>query len=167
MSRPCPNPRRSSDGRPPPTSAGSEVAALLDAFAERVPGHRLTDPWAPAAVEDRFDAAGQHLADAADQIRSVPIRLLDTDVLLGCAALAYHAGDHHRASEILASFRGNVRSPASFAIYVHYRDLLEARLSKPELAAILEQTAELDPAEVLDRELAAIATTHIPQAHAP
>lgn len=40
-------------------------------------------------------------------------------MLLGCAAPAYHAGDHHRASEILASFLGNGRTPASFAVYVH------------------------------------------------
>lgn len=118
-----------------------------------------------AAVEGRSDAAGQHLADAADQIGSSPIKLLDTDVLLGCAALAYHAGDHHRASEILASFRGDVRTPASFALYVHYRDLLRARLSKPELAAILERAADLDPAEVLDRELVSIATAHTPATH--
>jgi predicted ATPase len=116
------------------------------------------------AMEGRFDEAGQHLVDAADQIRTSPIKLLDTDVLLGCAALAYHAGDHHRASEILASFRGDVRSPASFALYVHYRDLLRAQLCKLELAAIFERAAELDPAEVLDRELASIAT-HIAAAH--
>lgn len=113
-----------------------------------------------AASEGRFDAAGQQLLDAADQIRSSPIRRLDTDVLLGCAALAHHAGDHHRASEILASFRGQVRSPASFALYVHHRDLLRARLSRPELAAILERVGGLDAAEILDRELASIATTH-------
>ncbi|WP_157041603.1 ATP-binding protein [Nitriliruptor alkaliphilus] len=113
-----------------------------------------------AVTEGKFGAAGRQLLDAADQIRTSPIKLLDTDVLLGCAALAYHAGDHHLASEILASFRGAVRSPASFAVYVHYRDLLKARLSKPELAAILEQAAHLDPAEVLDRELRSIATTY-------
>lgn len=116
-----------------------------------------------AAMEGRFGAAGQQLPDAADQIRSSPIKLLDTDVLLGCAALAYHAGDHHRASEILASFRGEVRTPASFALYVHYRDRLKARLSKPELAGILERVTDLDPAEVLDRELASIATTYTPE----
>lgn len=109
-----------------------------------------------AAVEGRFDVAGQQLLDAADQIRSSPIRLLDSDVLLGCAALAYHAGDHHRASEILASFRGIVRTPSSFAVYLHYRDLLRGQLSKPQLAAILGRTADVDPAEVLDRELASI-----------
>lgn len=118
-----------------------------------------------ATIEGRFDVAGQHLADAADQIRSSPIRLLDTDVLLGCAVLAYHAGDHHRASAILASFRGDVRSPASLAVYVHYRDLLKAQLSKPELAAILERAAGLDPAEVLNRELVSIAPT--PRVHSP
>lgn len=117
-----------------------------------------------AATEGRFGAAGQQLLNAADQTRSSPVRLLDTDVLLGFTALAHHTGDHHRASEILASFRGAVRSPASFALYVHYRDLLRAHLSKAELAAILERAADLDPAEVLDRELAAIATTSTPEA---
>ncbi len=107
-----------------------------------------------AATERRFDAASQHLADATDQIRSTPIQLLDTDVLLGFAALAYHAGEHHRAAEILATFRGATRSPASFALYVHYRDLLRDRLSKPERHQILERADHLDPADILDRELA-------------
>ena len=113
-----------------------------------------------AALEGRFGAAGQQLLDAADQIRSSPIKRLDTDVLLGCAVLAHHTGDHRRASEILASFRGAVRSPASFALYVHHRDLLRAQLSESELAGIRERGAHLDPAEVLDRELASIASTH-------
>lgn len=79
--------------------------------------------------------------------------LRDTDVLLGCAALAYHTGDHRRASEILATIGSATRSPASFAVYVHHRNLLKAQLSKPELAAILEQAAHLEPTDILDREL--------------
>ena len=106
-----------------------------------------------AATECRFAAASQHLADAADQIRSSPIQLLDTDVLLGYAALAYHAGDHHRAAEILATFRGATRSPASHAVYLHYRELLKARLSKTERTQILERAADLDPADILEREV--------------
>ena len=116
-----------------------------------------------ATTEQRFEVARQHLADAANQIRSSPIQLLDHDLLLGYAALAYHTGDHHRTSEILATFRGNVRSPASFALYTHYRDLLKDHLSKTERTQILERTTHLDPTDILDRELAHTPTPHHPQ----
>ena len=116
-----------------------------------------------AATEQRFEVAGHHLADAAHQIRSSPSRLLAHDVLVGYAALAYHAGDHHRASEILATFRGSMRSPASFALYVHYRDLLKARLSMTERTQILQRATHLDPTDILDRELERTPTPHHPQ----
>jgi predicted ATPase/DNA-binding SARP family transcriptional activator len=116
-----------------------------------------------AATEQRFEVVGQHLADAANQIRSTPIQLLDHDLLLGYAALAYHTGDHHRASEILATFRGVMRSPASFALYVHYRDLLKTQLAETERTQILQRATHLDPAEILERELARTPTTRHPQ----
>ena len=116
-----------------------------------------------AAAEQRFEVAGQHLADAAEQIRSLPSRLLDHDVLAGYAALAYHTGDHHRASEILATVRGVMRSPASFALYTHYRDLLKARLSKNERTQILQRATHLDATDVLDRELQRTSTPQQPQ----
>lgn len=116
-----------------------------------------------AATEQRFEVARQHLADAAHQIRSSPIQLLGHDVLLGYAALAYHTGDHHRASEILATFRGVMRSPASFALYVRYRDLLKARLPATERTQILERAAHLDPTDILERELARTPTTDHPE----
>ena len=112
-----------------------------------------------AATNGGFEAARQHLADAASQIRSSPMQLLDRDVLVGFAALAHHAGHHQRASEILATFRGNVRSPASHAVYTHYRDLVRARLSTAERTRILEQAAGLDPVDILDRELARLCAT--------
>jgi thioredoxin-like negative regulator of GroEL len=117
--------------------------------------YRWTLVRALAAADGRRPhEARRHLKDAADQIRSSPRRLLDADVLLGFAALAYHAEDHRRAAEILATFRGNVRTPASFAVYAHYRSLLKDRLSKPERTEILHRAAHLDPTEVLARELA-------------
>ena len=158
--------------------AGAELMLVLHLLGEQqqalaVPRPSDLDPagalwdyrWSlvralAATTECRFAAASQHLADAADQIRSSPIQLLDTDVLLGFAALAYHADDHHRAAEIMPTFRGATRSPASFALYVHYRDLLKLQLSKPERTQILERAAHLDPTDILERELAWTARTH-------
>jgi predicted ATPase/DNA-binding SARP family transcriptional activator len=108
------------------------------------------------AADRELDEAHRHLAEAAAQVRSSPLRLLTNDVLIGVAALAYHDGQDRRASEILASFRGFVRSPATFATYIHYRDLVKARLPPEERTSILEQAAALDPSTVLEQELATI-----------
>jgi predicted ATPase/DNA-binding SARP family transcriptional activator len=110
-----------------------------------------------ASAAGRFEEAAHHLVDAADQIRSSPRRLLDRDVLLGCAALAHHAGDHRRASEILAVLGGIMRTPASFAVYAHYRDAVKDQVPAEEVAAIRQAAAALHPADVLDRELERLA----------
>ena len=101
------------------------------------------------AAEGAPEQARRHLRAAAQQTRAVPARLLDHDVLLGCAAAAYHAGDPRRAAELLATFRGMVRTPAAFALYLHYRRLLKPLLSGPQRNAILERAADLDPGLVL------------------
>jgi predicted ATPase/DNA-binding SARP family transcriptional activator len=108
-----------------------------------------------AAADERSGDARKLLRDAADHIRSSPRRLLDTDVLLGCAALAHHEAELHRAVEILAACRAAPRSPASFALYTHYRDLLRARVPRHDRAAIIDAARGVDPADLLDRELTA------------
>jgi predicted ATPase/DNA-binding SARP family transcriptional activator len=108
------------------------------------------------AADRQLDEAHRYLADAASEVRSSPLRLLTNDVLIGFAALAYHDGQARRASRILASFRGFVRSPATFATYVHYRDLIKARLPAGERTRVLEQAAKLDPGTLLEQELAMI-----------
>ena len=107
-----------------------------------------------AAADHQMDDACRHLTDAAAQARSSPQRLLTNDVLIGFAALAHHNGKDRRASTILASFRGSVRSPATFATYVHYRDRIKERLPSEERTRILEQAANLDPGTLLEQELA-------------
>lgn len=107
-----------------------------------------------AAADHRLDDAHRHLASAAAQVRSSPQRLLTNDVLIGFAALAHHTGDARRASTILASFRGSVRSPATFATYVHYRDLIKEQLPAGQRTTILEQAADLDPGRLFEEELA-------------
>lgn len=116
-----------------------------------------------AAADHQKDEAHRHLASAAAQARSSPLRLLTNDVLIGFAALAHHSGDHRRAARILASFRGSVRSPASFVAYVHYRDLIKERLPARERATILERAANLDPGKLLEEELATI--SQVPNPH--
>jgi len=107
-----------------------------------------------AAADHRLDETHRHLASAATQARSSPLRLLTHDVLIGFAALAHHAGEDRHASAILASFRGTARSPATFATYVHYRDLIKEQLPAGERTTILEQAADLDPGQLLEEELA-------------
>ena len=106
-----------------------------------------------AAIDGEIERADHHLVAAAERVRAVPASLLDHDVLLGVAPVAYHGGDARRASELMATFRGVVRTPATFALYRHYRNLLKQHLSKEERTAILEQTAGLDPRLVLEQEL--------------
>ncbi len=108
------------------------------------------------AADRQLDEAHRHLADAAARARSSPQRLLTNDVLVGFAALAHHHGQDRRAATILASFRGFVRSPATFATYVHYRDLIKARLPTQERARILEEAAILDPRTLLEEGLSTI-----------
>ena len=116
-----------------------------------------------AAADHQLDQAHRHLAGAATQVRSSPQRLLTNDVLIGLAALAHHASDHRHAATILASFRGSVRSPATFATYVHYRDLIKERLPAGERTTILEQAANRDPGLLLEQELDTISQASNPR----
>lgn len=102
--------------------------------------------------------AAEGLLEAARSVEAYPVRLLDRDVLVGCAALAFHRGGVRHASELLAVTGGHVRSPGSFVVYRHYRDLVRERLDTEERRAIVERSAALAPTEVLNRELTRLAS---------
>lgn len=71
------------------------------------------------ATVSTLAATGEEMLEAARAVEAYPVRLLDRDVLVGCAALAFHRGDVRHASELLAVTGGQVRSPGSFALYRH------------------------------------------------
>jgi predicted ATPase/DNA-binding SARP family transcriptional activator len=111
-----------------------------------------------AAARQELEEAQHHLTSAAAQARSSPLRLLTHDVLVGVAAVAHHAGADERAATLLASFRGTVRSPATFATYLHYRDRIKAQLPAERRQAIIRGAAELDPGKLLEEELTTAGT---------
>jgi predicted ATPase/class 3 adenylate cyclase/DNA-binding SARP family transcriptional activator len=106
-----------------------------------------------SAAGGRHADAARLLLEAADRTSSTPVRLLDRDVLLGCAAAAYHAGDRERSLRLLAAARGTFRSPASYRLYIHYRDLVTPHVTKDKRAAILREARERGPRDALEREL--------------
>jgi hypothetical protein len=67
--------------------------------------------------------------------------------------LAHHAGEHRRASRLLAALRGLTRTPGTFAAYLAYRDRVRDTLAPAERRAILETTVSDQPATALAREL--------------
>ena len=90
------------------------------------------------AARGHADVATEHLAVAMRMIDRRPLSLLDRDILIGAAVLAYHRGDIERAAVLLAVERQHltgVRSPGSWALYLHYRDLVRAALDRPSIDA--------------------------------
>jgi class 3 adenylate cyclase len=131
---------------PVPAEAEPEHAALW--------AYRWTLARALASARGgRHADAARFLLDSAGQIASAPVRLLDRDVLLGCAAAAYHAGDHVRSLRLLAAVKGAFRSPATFRLYLYYRDLVAPHVSKDKSDAILQEANESRSRDVLEREL--------------
>jgi predicted ATPase/DNA-binding SARP family transcriptional activator len=151
--------------------AASELMVVLHVLGEhdralRVPapsevqvGYGLWDYRVPlaramvAAAQQQHEQAQQCLAAAAVEVRGHPMPLCDRDVLLGCAVLAHHAGEHRRASRLLAALRGLTRTPGTFAAYLAYRDRVRDTLDPAERRAILETTVSHQPATALAREL--------------
>jgi predicted ATPase/DNA-binding SARP family transcriptional activator len=155
--------------------AASELMVVLHVLGEhdralRVPapsdvqiGYGLWDYRVPlaralvAAAQQQHAEARRWLAAAAVEVRGHPMPLCDRDVLLGCAVLAYHAGEHRRASRLLAALRGLTRTPGTFATYLAYRDRVRDNLAPAERRAILEEAAGDKPAETLAGELSRLA----------
>ncbi len=127
----------------------------------RIDAKAQGSPWAyriplveglTAAVSGEHDVAAHAMTRAAEDVRDYPLQMLDHDVLVGCAGLAHHRGEVEHASHLLAVVGGQTRSPGSFALYRHYRDLVRARLS-PQRRRDIIAAAELEPFEVLEAEL--------------
>ncbi|MGA7270957.1 MAG: NB-ARC domain-containing protein, partial [Acidimicrobiia bacterium] len=122
--------------------AGFELPFLLHNRADYESALRLLDELEPlaenplaarvpllrgivAAERGDFDRARDNLLEAAAMVEKNPVRFVDSDVLIGFAALAHLEGDECRASRLLAPVGLRLRSPASYALYVHYRDLVK------------------------------------------
>ena len=123
------------DGEPEHTALWSYRWALARALA--------------AAAAHRPADAAAFLLQAAAGARSSPVALLDRDVLLGCAAVAHHAGRSGDAAGLLAAVAGRTRSPAGFALYRHYA-ALTAPAAENRGRVVL---ADADAGEVLEHEL--------------
>lgn len=151
--------------------AASELMVALhvldeDAQALRVPapsdvqaGYGLWDYRVPlvralaAAARQEHPEARRWLAAAGAEVRGHPMPLCDRDVLLGCAVLAHHAGEHRRASRLLATLRSITRTPGTFVTYLDYRTRVRDTLDPIERRAIIEEAATDQPAEAWAREL--------------
>jgi predicted ATPase len=108
-----------------------------------------------AAAEGHPDQALQHLRDAARATRRSPTRLLDRDLLIAAAALAFLRGDTHRASVLLGVERERLsaRSPGTWALYVHYRDQTRKTLTREELDTCKAEARHLTIDQALEQEL--------------
>src|SRR5262249_6053968 len=107
------------------------------------------------ADEGHPDQALQHLRDAARTARRSPARLLDRDLLITAAALAFLRGDTHRASVLLGVERERLsaRSPGTWALYIHYRDQTRKTLTREELDTYKAEARNLTIDEALAQEL--------------
>jgi hypothetical protein len=108
-----------------------------------------------AAAQGHPDQALQHLRDAARTVRRSPARLLDRDLLVTAAALAFLRGDTHRALVLLGVERERpfARSPATWALYIHYRDQTRKALSRDEIDICKSEARELTTDQALAQEL--------------
>jgi predicted ATPase len=108
-----------------------------------------------AAAEGHPDQALQHLRDAARTARCSPARLLDRDLLVAAAALAFLRGDTHRASVLLGVEREQMfaRSPGTWALYIHYRDQCRKVLTREEIDTCKAEARDLTTDQALAQEL--------------
>lgn len=67
------------------------------------------------------------------------------------------AGRGTAASELLAVAGPLLRTPASYAVYAHYRDLVKEHLDPDERRRIIDRADDLSASEVLDEELERLA----------
>jgi predicted ATPase len=108
-----------------------------------------------AAADGHPDQALQHLRDAARTARRSAARLLDRDLLIVAAALAFLRGDTHRASVLLGVERERLsaRSPGTWAVYIHYRDQTRKALTREELDICKAEARDLTTDQALAQEL--------------
>ena len=130
------------------------IAGMSDAELEAPFRYRIDLARALAAVaEGELQTAAAHLARAAGEAQRHPGELYDHDVLIGLAALALAQGEAGRASRLLATVQATTRTPASFILYLMYRDRVRAELSADEIDRIRDTMTGRTAAEVLETEL--------------
>jgi hypothetical protein len=111
------------------------------------------------------DARRGDIAAATDKIRESvtyarrwKVPLAAPDGVIGCVALAYHAGKVERASELLACITaatgGALRSPMSMCLYRYYRREVRSVLDADTVARIRVRV-DFSPEEALAAELGA------------
>ena len=85
-----------------------------------------------------------------------PGRLLDRDLQVASAAVAYWRGEPHRAATILAVEVETLalRSPGSWRLYVHYRRLIREALTTATVSDARAAARDLRLGEVLAAEVA-------------
>lgn len=134
-----------------PTAGLGDVRARVQGspWSYRVP---LVDALTAAATGDHRAAAAAVLA-AAHEAEARQLWMFDQDVLVGCAAAAYHRGDLERASRLLAVVGGWTRSPGTYALYRRYRDRVREELPAERGREIVASSRGRDVVEVLEEEL--------------
>lgn len=137
-----------------PTAGLGDIRARLQGtpWSYRVP---LVEALTAAAKGDHLAAATAVLA-AAHEAEARQLWMFDQDVLVGCAAVAYHRGDIERASRLLAVVAGWTRSPGTHALYRRYRDLVREQLPAERGREIVASARGRDVVEVLEEELDAL-----------
>jgi predicted ATPase len=103
-------------------------------------------------------SARVQLMEAVAQVRRWKVPLGLADCVVGCAVVAFHAGDPERASELLAAVHGatggGLRTDMSILVYRHYVRAVRAALDRPAVAQARAAGAALTLDAALARELA-------------
>ncbi len=98
------------------------------------------------------------LREAVAQVRRWQVPLGLADCVVGCAVVAFHAGDPERASELLAVVQaatgGGLRTDMSVVLYRHYVRAVRAALDRGTVAKARAAGAALTLEAALTRELA-------------
>jgi hypothetical protein len=109
-----------------------------------------------AAARGRWDEAGRALDAAAAHVRRYRYPLTLNDCVIVCGALAAMEGRLERAATLLAAVAdgGYVRTPESWAVYLHYRGRVRAGLDRATVRRCRDQARAVDLERALDEELA-------------
>ncbi|MGI9586165.1 MAG: adenylate/guanylate cyclase domain-containing protein [Acidimicrobiia bacterium] len=106
--------------------------------------------------------AVMNLIEANAHLRRGYDALVESDLLVLAAALAYHNGEFERASAFLATVGTNARTPGGFALITHYRQKVREQLAHDQVDAIRASTSG-SPHDVFVKELARLQTEIDPQ----
>lgn len=133
----------------------SEPSEVADALCD-LPGGEVAG-WCGralvAAREGRRADSAELLLVAADGAAAQRVPLVDNDVLVVAALRALELGEPERACRLLASLPGGVRSPGSYQLLRHTRNLVRARLEPAVIASIRSEAEGGDRAVVAGAEL--------------